>query len=121
MGALHPVLGHGQILASGRSSVSRSRTLRPCHQRQQPQDSNSQPSAIAEMPAAGPQMDEMTQHDAALAVQAYAAIENTEVQAVELDKIVDIFRIDTRRRDRIEETVRELQTQLRTAVADRTN
>ncbi len=39
-------------------------------------------------------MDEMTQHNAALVEETNAAIEQTEAQAGELDRIVDIFTID---------------------------
>ena len=39
-------------------------------------------------------MDEITQHNAALVEQTNAAIEQTEAQASELDRIVDVFRID---------------------------
>jgi methyl-accepting chemotaxis protein len=37
------------------------------------------------------QMDEMTQHNAALVEETNAAIEQTEGQARELDKVVDVF------------------------------
>jgi methyl-accepting chemotaxis protein len=37
-------------------------------------------------------MDEMTQHNAALVEETNASIERTEEQAVELDRIVEIFR-----------------------------
>ena len=43
------------------------------------------------------QMDEMTQHNAALVEETNAAIEQTESQASELDNIVDVFTIDTSR------------------------
>jgi len=39
------------------------------------------------------QMDEMTQHNAALVEPTKAAIEQTEAQAGELDMIVDTFRL----------------------------
>ena len=39
-------------------------------------------------------MDEMTQHNAALVEETNAAIEQTEAQAVELDRIVDVFTLD---------------------------
>ena len=39
------------------------------------------------------QMDEMTQHNAALVQQINASIEQTESQAAELDRIVDVFSI----------------------------
>lgn len=50
--------------------------------------------AIEEVNAAVRQMDEMTQHNAALVEETNAAIEQTEAQAVELDRIVEVFRID---------------------------
>jgi len=40
------------------------------------------------------EMDEMTQHNAALVEETNAAIEQTEAQANELDNIVDVFKID---------------------------
>ena len=40
------------------------------------------------------QMDEMTQHNAALVEETNAAIEQTEAQASELDRIVDVFMLD---------------------------
>ncbi|MDB5614230.1 MAG: methyl-accepting chemotaxis protein [Devosia sp.] len=52
-----------------------------------------QSSSIGEIATAIRQMDEMTQHNAALVEQTNAAIEQTEAQAVELDKIVDVFEI----------------------------
>jgi len=39
-------------------------------------------------------MDEMTQHNAALVEETNAAIEQTEAQASELDRIVDVFTLD---------------------------
>jgi len=39
-------------------------------------------------------MDEMTQHNAALVEQTNAAIEQTESRASELDRIVEVFKID---------------------------
>ncbi len=50
-----------------------------------------QSSAIGEVTTAVRQMDEMTQHNAALVEQTNAAIEQTEAQASELDRIVDAF------------------------------
>jgi methyl-accepting chemotaxis protein len=41
-------------------------------------------------------MDEMTQHNAALVEETNAAIEQTEAQASELDRVVDIFTITER-------------------------
>jgi methyl-accepting chemotaxis protein len=54
-------------------------------------ESREQASGIEEVAVAVRQMDEMTQHNAALVEQTNAAIEQTEAQAVELDHIVDIF------------------------------
>ena len=42
------------------------------------------------------QMDEMTQHNAALVEEINAAIEQTETQATELDRIVAVFTLDGR-------------------------
>jgi methyl-accepting chemotaxis protein len=57
------------------------------------QATREQASGIAEVSAAIRQMDEMTQHNAALVEETNAAIEQTEAQAVELDAIVDIFTV----------------------------
>jgi methyl-accepting chemotaxis protein len=54
-------------------------------------DSREQASAIEEVNIAVRQMDEMTQHNAALVEETNAAIEQTEAQASELDNIVDVF------------------------------
>jgi len=51
-----------------------------------------QSGALEEVAVAVRQMDEMTQHNAALVEQTNAAIEQTEAQAGELDRIVDVFR-----------------------------
>ena len=56
-------------------------------------ESREQATAINEVNVAVRQMDEMTQHNAALVEETNAAIEQTEAQAVELDRVVDIFRI----------------------------
>jgi len=55
--------------------------------------SRAQSSAIGEVTTAVRQMDEMTQHNAALVEQTNAAIEQTEAQASELDRIVDVFTV----------------------------
>jgi methyl-accepting chemotaxis protein len=60
-------------------------------------DSKEQASSIEEVNVAVRTMDEMTQHNAALVEQTNAAIEQTEGQASELDRIVDIFVIDDSR------------------------
>lgn len=51
-----------------------------------------QSDALGEVAIAVRQMDEMTQHNAALVEQTNAAIEQTEEQAATLDAIVDVFR-----------------------------
>ncbi|RDE08771.1 methyl-accepting chemotaxis protein [Pelagibacterium lacus] len=53
-----------------------------------------QTTAIGEVRTAIQQMDEMTQHNAALVEETNAAIEQTEAQATELDGVVDIFTIE---------------------------
>jgi methyl-accepting chemotaxis protein len=55
------------------------------------QASHEQSNAISEVTTAIRQMDEMTQHNAALVEETNAAIEQTEGQANELDRIVDVF------------------------------
>jgi methyl-accepting chemotaxis protein len=57
-------------------------------------DSAEQATSIEEVTSAVRTMDEMTQHNAALVEQTNAAIEQTEAQATELDRIVEIFAID---------------------------
>jgi methyl-accepting chemotaxis protein len=57
------------------------------------QASREQATAIEELSSAMRQLDEMTQHNAALVEETNAAIEQTEAQAVELDRIVDIFNV----------------------------
>jgi methyl-accepting chemotaxis protein len=57
-------------------------------------ESREQASSIDEVNTAVRTMDEMTQHNAALVEEINAAIEQTEAQATELDRIVDIFSID---------------------------
>ncbi|UYN98514.1 MAG: PAS domain S-box protein [Devosia sp.] len=56
------------------------------------QASQDQSSALGEVAVAIRQMDEMTQHNAALVEQTNAAIEQTESQAAGLDEIVDVFK-----------------------------
>ena len=60
------------------------------------QANKEQSAALDEVTVAVRQMDEMTQHNAALVEQTNAAIEQTEGQAGELDHIVDVFRIEAR-------------------------
>jgi methyl-accepting chemotaxis protein len=56
-------------------------------------DSREQAAAIDEVTTAVRTMDEMTQHNAALVEETNSAIEQTEAQASELDRIVDVFRL----------------------------
>ena len=53
--------------------------------------SRDQASAIEEVNVAVRQMDEMTQHNAALVEETNAAIEQTEAQASELDRVIGSF------------------------------
>jgi len=55
------------------------------------QKSKSQATSIEEINMAVREMDETTQHNAALVEETNAAIEQTEAQANELDRIVDVF------------------------------
>jgi methyl-accepting chemotaxis protein len=57
-------------------------------------ESRSQAAAIEEVTGAVAALDEMTQHNAALVEQTNAAIEQTESQANELDRIVDAFTLE---------------------------
>jgi methyl-accepting chemotaxis protein len=54
-------------------------------------ESREQAASIEEVNTAIRQLDEMTQHNAALVEQTNAAIEQTEAQATDLDQIVGIF------------------------------
>ena len=56
--------------------------------------SKEQSSAIGEVTTAVRQMDEMTQHNAALVEETNAAIEQTEAQANDLVRVLDTFKID---------------------------
>ncbi len=61
-------------------------------------ESREQAASIEEVNTAVRTLDEMTQHNAALVEETNAAIEQTEAQASELDRVVDIFTLaDTRR------------------------
>jgi len=55
--------------------------------------SHSQAMSITDLTKAMRQMDETTQHNAALVEEINAAIEQTEAQAAELDQIVDQFKV----------------------------
>ena len=56
--------------------------------------SREQAFAIEKVSEAVRALDEMTQHNAALVEQTNAAIEQTEAQASELDRVVDVFHIE---------------------------
>src|SRR5690606_41064289 len=56
--------------------------------------SGEQTAAISEVYTAVRQMDEMTQHNAALVEETNAALEQTGAQAEGLDRIVSIFRVE---------------------------
>ena len=56
--------------------------------------SREQASSIEQVTTAVRQLDQMTQHNAALVEETNAAIEQTEMRASELDTIVDVFTID---------------------------
>ncbi|UJW84075.1 methyl-accepting chemotaxis protein [Devosia sp. SL43] len=58
--------------------------------------SREQAAAIDEVSVAVRTLDEMTQHNAALVEQTNAAIEQTEAQASELDRVVDVFTIEAK-------------------------
>jgi methyl-accepting chemotaxis protein len=59
------------------------------------QANNEQASAIEGVSTAMRQLDEMTQHNAALVEETNASIAQTEAQANALDRIVEVFSIDT--------------------------
>jgi methyl-accepting chemotaxis protein len=89
-------------------------------------ESREQASAIEEVNTAVRQMDEMTQHNAALVEETNAAIERTESQATDLDRIVDIFTLEDSGRSRrpspapVVAPAAPAQPQRRTAQAART-
>jgi len=58
------------------------------------QANSEQAAALVQVSVAVRQMDEMTQHNAALVEETNAAIEQTEAQASALDGIVDVFRLE---------------------------
>jgi methyl-accepting chemotaxis protein len=58
------------------------------------QATREQSGAISEVNTTIRQMDELTQHNAALVEETNAAIEQTEAQARELDQIVEVFVVD---------------------------
>jgi methyl-accepting chemotaxis protein len=58
-------------------------------------DSRAQAEQIGEVNTAIRLLDEMTQHNAALVEETNAAIEQTEGQVVELDRVVDVFVVES--------------------------
>jgi methyl-accepting chemotaxis protein len=64
-------------------------------------ESREQASAIEEVNTAVRTMDEMTQHNAALVEEINASIEQTETQANELDRIVDVFTLTEKPRAQV--------------------
>ncbi|GEM_PF-617883 len=72
------------ILAGARESAALIDTIA--------QENRNQSTALEEVSVAVRQMDEITQHNAALVEQTNAAIEQTEVQANDLDDIIAVFR-----------------------------
>jgi len=79
--------------------------------------SRGQASSIEEVLTAVHQMDEMTQHNAALVEETNAAIEQTETQAQELDRVVDVFSFEDRGATQAgpRNTVRAMQERVRGA------
>ncbi|WMT89007.1 methyl-accepting chemotaxis protein [Pelagibacterium sp. H642] len=83
-------------------------------------DSREQASSIEEVNDAVRQMDEMTQHNAALVEETNAAIAQTEEQATALDRIVDVFRVErgaaaARPQGRPDDHARSLQVKVKQA------
>jgi methyl-accepting chemotaxis protein len=76
-----------------------------------------QSTAIAEVTTAVRQMDEMTQHNAALVEETNAAIEQTEAQAVELDQIISVFRLSQTPPPKAERPQRQLRSTGNAAIA----
>ncbi|WP_108397604.1 globin-coupled sensor protein [Devosia submarina] len=78
------------ILSSARESSELINSIAAANQEQA--------SSLDELATAIKQMDEMTQHNAALVEETNAAIEQTEAQAAELDQIIEVFQtgVETR-------------------------
>jgi len=92
-------------------------------------ESREQAAAIEEVNVAVRTLDEMTQHNAALVEETNAAIEQTEAQAAELDKIVEVFTVEdaqqaaappppqpARRKDRVKQAARTYLSQGNAAI-----
>jgi methyl-accepting chemotaxis protein len=85
-------------------------------------DSREQAASIDEVNVAVRTMDEMTQHNAALVEETNAAIEQTEAQARELDRVVDVFTLEQRAEPKRPETapaagIKGLQQRVKAAAA----
>jgi len=80
-------------------------------------DSKEQASSIDEVNVAVRTMDEMTQHNAALVEEINAAIEQTEAQATELDRIVDVFAVSNTGARHVQAPERQYAPQRRDAPA----
>ena len=70
--------------------------------------SRDQAAAIDEVSVAVRTLDEMTQHNAALVEETNAAIEQTEAQASELDRIVEVFKMEGRAATAVRELPRPM-------------
>ena len=99
------VRGGGQLVSDATrklerivSAVDENATL----MRQMAEAGGSQTAAIQQISVAVRQLDEMTQHNAALVEETNAAIEQTEVQAGELDMIVDTFSVSAKARGNLQ-------------------
>ncbi|MEO9296869.1 methyl-accepting chemotaxis protein [Devosia alba] len=79
-------------------------------------NSREQSSAIDEVSGAVRQIDQMTQHNAALVEQTNAAIMQTENQATEIDRLVEVFKTDDRPKTRSAMPASDVQ-QLRRAAS----
>ncbi|MDR3472536.1 MAG: methyl-accepting chemotaxis protein [Devosia sp.] len=79
-----------QLLSAVRQNTSTLSTIAEASQEQS--------RSISDLTSAMRRMDETTQHNAALVEQTNAAIEQTEAQAVELDRIVERFQVTERGR-----------------------
>jgi len=81
--------------------------------------SKAQAGSIEEVGAAVRQLDEMTQHNAALVEQTNAAIEQTEEQATELDRVIGTFTLTAAAQPLPEPGARGMLSALRTATRAR--
>ena len=80
--------------------------------------SQAQANSIEEVGAAVRQLDEMTQHNAALVEQTNAAIEQTEIQAIELDQVIGTFTLIRAAPEPSETGVRGMLSSLKSAARE---